>query len=252
MVLTAMRNNILAALLLGCLGALTPLLLQAQITTDAPPALVSTPKIQLATNTFEFGRVPVGTVVRATFVLTNVGTAPLEIVDVRPGCGCTTAGTWDRLVAPGKTTTLALQLNTANFGGAITKNATVTCNDPAQPNVLLLIKGEVWKPIDVQPNFVIFNAATGTDSNAVRVVHVVNNTEEKITLEEPVSSNPAFQPMLKTINPGKEFELQIAMTPPPTGGTVQGVITVKTSATNLPPISVTAMAILPPVATPPN
>jgi len=247
-----MRNNQYAVLGLGFLTALTPLVLCAQPSSEAPPTSVAAPRIQFATNTFEFGKVPVGTIVRANFVLTNVGTAPLEIKDVRPGCGCTTAGAWDQWVEPGKTTTLALQLNTANFGGAIVKNATVSCNDPAQPITALLIKGEVWKPIDVQPSFVIFNSATDISSNAFRLVRVINNTDEQITLGQPASNNPAFQPTLKTISPGKEFELQIAVTPPAAGGTLQGVITVNTSATNLPPITVTAMAIIPPPATVPN
>lgn len=249
-----MRNKKIALMVMGCLVALTPLPLPAQTApAPTPPALVAAPKIQFAANTFEFGKVPVGTVVRATFVLTNTGTAPLEIKDVRPGCGCTTAGAWDRWIEPGKTTTIALQLNTANFGGVVVKNATVTCNDPTQPTVMLMIKGEVWKPIDVQPTVVVFNPASRAASNDVRVVRVVNNSEEMITLEAPASSNPAFQPTLKIIKPGKEFQLQIAVTPPLAAGTVQGMITVKTSSTNLPLISVTAMAIVPPaVVTTPN
>jgi len=243
----AMNNNRLALLVMGGCVALAPLSSQAQTATTPPPppTLTAAPKIRFATNTFDFGKVPVGTVVHATFVLTNVSTAPLEIKDVRPGCGCTTAGTWDRWIEPGKTTTLALQLNTAAFGGALVKHATVTCNDPAQPTVMLLIKGEVWKPIEVQPNIVVFNPASRTASNDVRVVRVINNMEEPITLEPPASSNPAFQSVLKTLKPGKEFELQISVIPPATAGTVQGIITVKTSSTNLPLINVTTMAIVP-------
>jgi hypothetical protein len=242
-----MRNNMTAPMVMASLLALSPLPLPAQTpATPPPPASAVAPKIQFASNVFEFGKVPVGTVVRATFILTNTGNAPLEIKDVRPGCGCTTAGTWERRIEPGNTTTIGLQLNTANFGGALVKNATVTCNDPTQPTVTLLIRGEVWKPIDVQPNVVVFNPATGSGSNAARIVRVVNNTETMITLEAPTSSNPAFNPTLRTIKPGKEFELEIAVTPPLAAGTVQGLITAKTSSTNLPLISVTAMVVVPP------
>src|SRR4030095_17074391 len=100
-----------------------------------------------------FGRVclgfwqsQLGDVVKHTFVFTNIGTAKLEIKDVRPGCGCTTAGTWDKEVEPGKTGSVSRQFNSANFGGTILKQATVTCNDPTQTNVVLQIKGTVWKP----------------------------------------------------------------------------------------------------------
>ncbi len=189
---------------------------------------------------------PVGTVVLATFVFTNTGSAPLELTAVRPGCGCTAAGDWDRKVEPGHTGRIPLQLNTANFGGAINKNATVTCNDPTQPTIILMIKGEVWKPIDVQPTYVVFNSGSAPSNNDVRVVRVVNNTEDMLTVEAPVSSHASFKPTLKVIKPGKEFEIQIATVPPLASGTVQGVITAKTSSTNLPQISLTAMAVTQP------
>ena len=247
-----MRNtNTVRRQLTTCLLALTPFLLRAESPVapavplaPAPPAAAGAgPKIQFATNTYEFGRVPVGMMVRATFVFTNTGTAPLEVTEVRPGCGCTTAGSWDRHVEPGKTGTIPLQLNTANFGGAVIKTTTVTCNDPAQPTTQLLIKGEIWKPIDVQPGFVVFNPGAAPISNDVRVVRVVNNTADEITIEAPVSSNPAFKPTLKVVKPGKEFEIQVATVPPLAAGTVQGMVTAKTSSTNLPQISLTVMAI---------
>ena len=231
-----------------CWFSLATFALHAQTSGTPQSASTGTPKIHFSATTFDFGKVNVGSVVRATFDLTNTGTAPLEIKDVRPGCGCTSAGTWERRIEPGNTTTLALQLNTANFGGTLSKSATVTCNDPAQPTVTLIIKGDVWKPIDVQPTLVVFNPASV--SNDVRVVRVVNNTDEMITHEEPASSSPTFKPTLKVLKPGKEFELTIALIPPLAVGTVQGSITVKTSSTNMPQISAMALATVPSAARP--
>ena len=61
----------------------------------ATPALPGSagPKIQFAEIVYDFGKVSSGEVVKHSFVFTNIGTAKLEIKDVRPGCGCTTAGT---------------------------------------------------------------------------------------------------------------------------------------------------------------
>jgi len=36
-------------------------------------------------------------------------------------------------------------------GARVTKSATVTCNDPGQSNLVLMIKGTVWRAIDVTP-----------------------------------------------------------------------------------------------------
>jgi hypothetical protein len=222
-----------------------PLLVPPSVAaTNPPPA--GAPKLQFATNTFDFGRVPVGTVVKATFNLTNTGSAPLEILNVQPGCGCTTAGTWDRRVEPGRTTTLSLQLNTANFGGPITKTATVTCNDPTQSTTYLFIRGEVWKPVDVQPNVVMFNLTSDQTNSEVRSVRVVNNTEQDMTLEEPASSHAAFKLAVKPVRPGKEFDVQISASPSGLTGPVQLPMSLRTSLANVPTINFTVIASVQP------
>src|SRR5262249_19492002 len=109
------------------------------------------PRIQFAETTFDFGKVTSGDVVKHEFVFTNVGTATLQIRDVLPGCDCTTAGTWDRRVEPGKTGVVPLEFNSFGFSGAVAKSATVSCNDSRQPTPLLEIKGIVWKAFDVTP-----------------------------------------------------------------------------------------------------
>ena len=220
---------------MGCLVFFTPHPLQAQ------PVAAS--EIRFAATTFDFGRVFADTVVQATYVLTNAGTAALEVKNVLPGCGCTTVEPWDRRVEPGSNTTLVLRLNTANLSGPVTKSATVTSNDPTQPAVTLLIQGEVWKPFYVQPSVVVFGPVFKSTNDEVRVVRVINNTEDMVTIEEPVSSNASFRPTLRIIKPGKEFELQITAIPPFAAGTMKGTITAKTSSKNMAQINVTALAI---------
>jgi hypothetical protein len=202
------------------------------------------PKIQFATNVIDFGKAGVGEVVKATFYFTNVGTAPLELTDVRPGCGCTAAGAWDRRVEPGKIGSIPLQLNTTGFGGTITKTATITCNDPAAATHILQIRGEVWKPIDVAPSFVVFNIFGMPASNEVRVVKIKNNTPQPLSVTDAQSGNPAFKATIREVEPNKEYDLEVELVSPPGSGTVQGVITAKTTSTSLPVVSVTAMAMV--------
>src|SRR5207249_4026384 len=61
-------------------------------------------------------------------------------------------------------------------------------------------------------------------------------------LAAPQSSNPAFRAELKTNQVGKEFQLVISTVPPLNAGNVQGQITLKSSSTNTPVITVTAWA----------
>jgi hypothetical protein len=202
------------------------------------------PKIQFAEMVHDFGKVSAGELVKHTFVFTNIGTATLEIKDVRPGCGCTTAGTWDKVVEPGKTGSIPLQLNSANFGGIIMKQATVTCNDPSQSNVVLQIKGTVWKAIEVTPTMAVFNISSEAQTNDTKVVRIVSNLDQPLTLSDLQCTNSSFKAELKTVKEGKEFELQITAIPPFNSPSVVAPVTLKTSSTNMPVINVSAYAVV--------
>jgi hypothetical protein len=213
----------------------------AQAADTAAPK--GTPHAQFSETVHDFGKVKSSDALRYDFIVTNTGNALLEITDVKPGCGCTTAGAWDKQIEPGKTGKIPLQLNPANFSGLVTKPITVTCNDPAQGTHSLQLKAEIWKPIDVQPNYVHFMSVEEESTNETKVVRISNRTEEVMKLETPQSSNPAFKTELKTVQPGKEFELLVNYLGPISNSTPQGYITIKTSSTNMPMINVTTYAM---------
>jgi len=225
---------------LASVSAQTKAASTASATATVTAAPTSAPKIEFETNVYNFGKVSAGELVRHDFIFTNTGKATLEITAVRPGCGCTTAGEWDKRVEPGKTGVIPLQFNSANFGGTVTKSATVTCNDPGQSNVVLQISGTVWKPIEVTPTMATFNVASDSQTNETRVVRIVNNLEEPLTLSDLQCSNRSFQVELKTVQPGKEFALHVTAVPPFTTPTVYAPITLKTSSAKMPTINVSA------------
>src|SRR2546425_1047371 len=213
----------------------------------APPAAVPAatnagPKIQFQTPVYDFGKIKSGEPVKYTFIFTNTGDAVLILANVQPSCGCTTAGEWSHQVEPGKTGTIPVQFNSANYGGQVLKTVTVTSNDKGQPSFGLQVKGTVWKPIDVQPTFAVINIPPDTQTNMTTKVHIVNNMEELITLSAPESNNKSFTAELKTNTVGKDFEVVITASPPFEQPNLQGQITLKTSSTNAPVLSVTAWA----------
>jgi hypothetical protein len=199
------------------------------------------PKIQFATPVYEFGKAKAGEPVKYTFIFTNTGDATLELSNVQPSCGCTTAGEWTRKVEPGQTGSIPIQVNTANFNGPIFKSVTVTSNDKTQPAVSLQVKGTVWKPIDVNPQFAVLNV-TPDSQEATTVVKIVNNGEEPMTLSAPESNNKAFSVSLKEVQPGKNYELTVKTVPPLSPGNVQGQISLKSSTKDMPEVKITAWA----------
>jgi hypothetical protein len=207
---------------------------------DQKPA----PRIEFGSTVFDFGRIACGESVKHSFLFTNTGTATLEVIEVKPGCGCTSAGVWDRLVQPGKTGAVPLQFNSGGFAGAVAKTATIICNDPRQSNIVLQLAGSVWKPIEVIPSVVVFQPTEAERGKQTKVVRIVSNLDEPLTLSNPECNDPSFQAELKGIALGKEFELQITVLPPFTNRYSGGTITLKTSAKQAPLLSISASIVV--------
>ncbi|HKQ36629.1 MAG TPA: DUF1573 domain-containing protein [Verrucomicrobiae bacterium] len=215
----------------------------AGVTLAQPLATDIKPKIQFQELIHDFGKIKANEPQRTDFLFTNTGNSVLEVTDVRPGCGCTTAGQWDRKVEPGKVGKIPIQFNPGAPSGTVTKSISVTCNDPVQNVQTLQVKATIWKPVDVNPAYVYFMGVEGEVTNDTKVVKITNNLEESITLEKPESNNPNFKTELKTLTPGKEYELSVTYVPTTTNSPPQSMITMKSTSTNLPIVSVTAYAM---------
>ena len=229
------------------------------VSTAAPAVLLSTggvagavagwgPRIQFETPVYDFGTVKSGEAVKHTYYFTNVGGATLQVSNVQASCGCTTAGEWTRQLEPGKVGAIPVQFNSGGFGGQIGKTVTVTCNDTNQPSVVLQIKGNVWKPVDVIPQFVALTATSETPATST-VVRIVNNEPTPLVLAQPESSSPAFATELKTNTPGKEFEVVVRTVPPLPARNATARLSLKTSSTNVPEIKISAYLNVQPVIT---
>ena len=205
---------------------------------------VAAPKIQFAAPIFDFGHVKSGEVISHTFICTNVGDQLLELTDVRPSCGCTTAGSYDRTIEPGKTASIPIRFDSGNYNGTVGKTVIVQCNDPLQTNIVLQIKGTVWKPVDIVPAIAWFGTSTDSETNITQQLQIVSNLQEALELSPPECTNGAFQPTLKTIRPGKEYELVVTFLRPSGVTNIVAPITLQTTSTNLPVLTITAYGVV--------
>jgi len=199
------------------------------------------PRIEFAANLWDFGRVMAGVPLQHTFTFTNTGHALLEVRDVVPSCGCTPAGQWSKQVEPGRTGVIPVQLRSGSLNGPLLKTVKVTCNDPATPELTLQIKGSIWKPVEIKPP-VVFFYGTAVSKSVSRVVRIINNEDQPLVLSAPESDSRGFVAEVKTNQTGKEFRLVIKTVPPLSAGWVKGRITLRTSSTNAPVLTVTAFA----------
>ena len=221
--------------------------------TPAPAVVVVTnavgPKIQFATNMYNYGRQIAGTLVNYKFVFTNTGDQMLEVPAAQGSCHCTTAGDWTRQVEPGKTGIIPVTFNSTGFSGQLTRTVTITSNDKTQPTVVLQLTGTIWKPIEINPAMAYFTVSPDSSSAPSTVVHIVSNMEEPLAVFAPESNQRAFTAVLKTNEPGKTFELTVTALPPFSPGMVQGQIIMKTSSSSTPVVSVPAMLHVQPAIT---
>ena len=64
---------------------------------------VAQPEIKFENTTYDFGKIKEEDgKVTSKFIFTNVGNMPLELTNVRPGCGCTAANYTKGAIAPGE------------------------------------------------------------------------------------------------------------------------------------------------------
>ena len=75
------------------------------------------PDTLFAERSHDFGPVPAGRVVRHPFVLTNRLAVPIQILNLRVSCGCTSGTASASVVPPGKTAIIEAQMDTRNFVG---------------------------------------------------------------------------------------------------------------------------------------
>jgi hypothetical protein len=207
---------------------------------------IAPPKIQFAATVFDFERIVGGQMARHDFYFTNTGGSLLRISSVNTSCGCTTAGEWSREVPPGGVGMIPLQFNSGGFSGAVTKTATVSCNDPVTPSTTLQFKATVWRPVEVAPTVAMLSVNSELVSNATAVVRVTNHATEPLEVFDPVSSNPQFTAEIRTNTPGRLFEVVVRSVPPLNIANPHGVITVRTSSTNTSTLAINAMCVVQP------
>lgn len=89
----------------------------------------------------DFGKVTEGVENHCTFLVTNTGTKPLILSDVKASCGCTTPSKPEGPIAPGKSDKIEVGFK-PNGKGVSEKTITVTAN--TEPRITVLkVKADV-------------------------------------------------------------------------------------------------------------
>lgn len=90
----------------------------------------------------DFGMIPKDSKVKTVFKFTNTGEHPYVIDNARGSCGCTVPSYPKTPIAPGATSEIEVEFNSANKHGEITKSVTLKGNTEPMETTLI-IKGKI-------------------------------------------------------------------------------------------------------------
>lgn len=107
---------------------------------EAP--LSKDPMIVLEKDVVDYGVINKGSDGTRTFKVTNKGAQPLLLTNCSGSCGCTVPTCPREPILPGKSAEISVKYDTGRVGG-INKQVNISSNDPANPNKVVMVKGEV-------------------------------------------------------------------------------------------------------------
>jgi hypothetical protein len=114
------------------------------------------PKLVVENTEVDLGIREPGPRLEFVFQLKNTGTAPLQITDLKPSCGCLVPRC-DREIPAGGSGSVTVTMESAALRGAIKKNLVVCSNDAERPEVALTVKALVRPSVELVPasNFLL-------------------------------------------------------------------------------------------------
>lgn len=108
-------------------------------------AVGAEPRLSVAPEGVDFGRVRRQRQLERTVIVSNFGTSALEVRAVKSDCGCVAAIEWrsPRTLAPGERTRLRLTFDTGSEVGRLLRRVHVLSNDALRPDYELRLEATV-------------------------------------------------------------------------------------------------------------
>jgi hypothetical protein len=157
--------------------------------------------------THEFGTVKQGERIEHVFTIRNDGTASLTI----QLAGMSVPGMNAKFrpdVAAGAEGTFRLSCDTTHLKGPIEATAGVRLNDPKLQEIRFVLKSVVQPPIEFQPFAALFLSAFRGEA-VQSSVRVLNHEDRALNITGLEANSQRFTAAVKTVEPGKTYELRV-------------------------------------------
>lgn len=153
--------------------------------TDAPA-----PRADVPFTSHAFGTIGTGAEGSHAFVIRNTGAAPLVLSRGSSSCSCTVSdfepdagvGSGTKTIPPGEETSVKVTWRGKGGGGPFRQQVTILTNDPARPEIALVVEGAVVPTWKAAPDLIAFPKLSAEDG-ATATVRVVTYGAEPPTIE---------------------------------------------------------------------
>jgi hypothetical protein len=170
---------------------------------------------------------PMGaTTAEAVFKYENKGDTAVHIKAVKPSCGCTTAALAKNDVAPGEKGEIKATFTIGTLSGVQTKTISVETDDPKAPQTVLTFKAMIAQLLEVQPNFVFWQANDPVQPKTIIAKAGKGATIKKVDV---TSSSGDFTAKVEPGSTAGEFKIQVQ--PKDTTKAVNATLTIKPDVT---------------------
>jgi hypothetical protein len=158
----------------------------------------------------------------ANFKYENKGKTPIKIKSVKSSCGCTVASSRKDEVGPGEKGEVTATFHIGGRTGVQQKGITVETDDAAQPVMNLMLKAVIEQPLEIQPQFVYWQAGEKPSPKSFKVKAGKDVTLTKV---EIATSNPDYTAKVEKVSAG---EFNIMVQPKDTAQVSNATFTIKT------------------------
>ncbi len=166
------------------------------------------PRVEISETAHDFRQVREDMSLVHAFVIKNFGDQDLQILEVDPDCACTVAK-YDRVIAPGGTGQISLEIKPFSVVHAFTKKTYVKFNAPNRSSVTLLLTGNAQKIIEIEPSHIVRFRGSPRD-NLTALVRLTSNLPSPWEITRFQNSIPdKIDVALKTERPGKVYVIEV-------------------------------------------
>jgi hypothetical protein len=156
------------------------------------------------------------------------------------------SGQSDRLIPPGKSEEVVINLATGPVRGKLKKVINVVTNDRATPSLRLECEAEIRSALTCEPNMLALGSLKRDAPKIERTVRITRGSAGPIKPRVMHTTNPLVKAELREIEAGSTYDLDVVAEPPWPNGTLRAAVQIETGVSEVPTETVMVTAMVTP------